>query len=39
LDCVDSYDKEHHEISLKYLAGKIATVMTNEEIRASLQSV
>ena len=21
LDCVDSYDKEHHEISLKYMAG------------------
>jgi nicotinamidase-related amidase len=37
LDCVDSYDKEHHEISLKYLAGRIASVMTNEQIRASLQ--
>jgi len=37
LDCVDSYDKEHHEISLKYMAGKIASVMTNEQIRASLQ--
>ena len=36
-DCVDSYDKEHHEITLKYMAGKIASVMTNEQIRASLQ--
>lgn len=37
LDCVDSYDKEHHEISLKYMAGKIASVMTNEQIRGLLQ--
>jgi nicotinamidase-related amidase len=36
-DCVGSYDKEHHEISLKYMAGRIASVMTNEQIRASLQ--
>jgi nicotinamidase-related amidase len=36
-DCVDSYDKEHHEISLKYMAEKIASVMTNEQIRASMQ--
>jgi nicotinamidase-related amidase len=39
LDCVDSYDKEHHEISLKYMAGGIASVMTNEQIRASLQAM
>jgi nicotinamidase-related amidase len=38
LDCVDSYDKEHHEISLKYMAGRIASIMTNEQIRVSLQS-
>jgi nicotinamidase-related amidase len=38
LDCVDSYDKEHHEISLKYMAGGIASIMTNEQIRVSLQS-
>lgn len=37
-DCVDSYDKEHHEISLKYMAGKIASIKTNAQIRESLQA-
>src|SRR5262245_48115846 len=35
-DCVDSYDREHHEISMRYMNGKIASVMSNEEIRAML---
>jgi nicotinamidase-related amidase len=35
-DCVDSYDQEHHEISLRYMNGKIASVMSNEEIRTML---
>jgi len=35
-DCVDSYDRKHHEISLKYMKDKIATVMSNEEIRLAL---
>jgi nicotinamidase-related amidase len=35
-DCIDSYDQEHHEISLRYMKDKIAAVMTNEEIRSSL---
>ena len=35
-DCVDSYDREHHEISLRYMKGKIAAVMSNEEIRKEL---
>jgi isochorismate hydrolase len=35
-DCVDSYDREHHDISLKYMRDKIATVLTNQEIRSSL---
>jgi isochorismate hydrolase len=35
-DCVDSYDREHHEISLRYMQGKIAAVMTNQEIRKEL---
>jgi nicotinamidase-related amidase len=35
-DCVDSYDQEHHEISLRYMNGKIASVMSNEEIRKML---
>lgn len=33
-DCVGSYDREHHEISLKYLKDKIASVMTNTEIKS-----
>jgi len=36
LDCIDSYDKQHHEISLKYMGEKLATVLTNAEIRAAL---
>jgi nicotinamidase-related amidase len=36
-DCVDSYDRQHHEISLKYLRDKIASVMTNEELRGLLE--
>jgi len=37
-DCVDSCDREHHEISLKYLKDKIASVMTNEELRRLLST-
>ncbi|HEY1472592.1 MAG TPA: cysteine hydrolase [Pseudolabrys sp.] len=35
-DCVDSYDKEHHDISLRYMRDKIALVKDNEEIRRML---
>jgi len=35
-DCVDSYDPQHHEITLRYMRDKIASVMTNEEIRELL---
>jgi bifunctional isochorismate lyase/aryl carrier protein len=31
-DCVDSYDREHHEISLRYMRDRIAKVMSNEEL-------
>ena len=34
-DCVDSYDREHHDISMKYMKDKIATVMTNQEVRST----
>jgi isochorismate hydrolase len=37
-DCVDSYDREHHEISLRYMKDKIAAVMSNAEIFALLNS-
>jgi isochorismate hydrolase len=35
-DCIDSYDKQHHEISLKYMSEKIAFVMTNRQISTAL---
>lgn len=35
-DCIDSYDREHHEVSLNYMSGKIAAVVSNEEIRSAL---
>jgi nicotinamidase-related amidase len=35
-DCVDSYDREHHDISMKYMKDKIAAVMSNEEISSAL---
>jgi len=35
-DCIDSYDREHHEISLRYMKDKIAALMSNEEIRSAL---
>lgn len=31
-DCIDSYDEEHHKISLKYLTKVISVAMNNEEI-------
>jgi nicotinamidase-related amidase len=37
-DCVGSYDREHHEISLRYMRGKIAAVMSNAEIEKTLTS-
>lgn len=35
-DCTDSYDEEHHNISLKYLTHAISTAKNNEEIFAML---
>jgi len=36
-DCIDSYDREHHEISLRYMKDKIGALMSNREIRAALE--
>lgn len=36
-DCVDSYDREHHEVSLRYMKGTIASVLTNSEIASLLR--
>jgi nicotinamidase-related amidase len=35
-DCIDSYDREHHDISLRYMKDKMASVLTNAEIAAML---
>jgi nicotinamidase-related amidase len=37
-DCVDSYDAEHHAVSMAYMKDKIATVMSNEDIRLALRA-
>jgi maleamate amidohydrolase len=37
LDCIDSYDREHHEVSLRYMRNKIAAVRTNLEIRTQME--
>lgn len=33
-DCVSSYDEEHHRVSLKYMDGKIAQVLSNSQIES-----
>jgi len=35
-DCVGSYDQQHHQVSLSYMKDKIATIMSNQEIRSAL---
>jgi nicotinamidase-related amidase len=37
-DCIDSYDQEHHQISLRYMKDKIASVMTNAQILETLRA-
>jgi isochorismate hydrolase len=35
-DCIDSYDEEHHQISLRYMKDKLASVLSNQEISSAL---
>lgn len=35
-DCVGSYDRGYHDVSLRYMKDKIAGVMSNEDIRGML---
>jgi nicotinamidase-related amidase len=35
-DCIASYDREHHDVTLKYMKDKIAAVLTNQEIGIAL---
>lgn len=37
VDCVNSWDEEHHNVSLKYLSGKITTPMSNTRIKQLLE--
>jgi nicotinamidase-related amidase len=36
--CFDSHDAEHHEISLRYMDGKLASVLDAQSVRAALES-
>ncbi|MGA9669560.1 MAG: cysteine hydrolase [Terracidiphilus sp.] len=38
LDCIDSYDREHHDVSLRYMKDKIASIMSNQEISSALRA-
>ncbi len=35
-DCINSYDREHHAVTLRYMKDKLATLMSNREIEAML---
>ncbi|TXH65391.1 MAG: cysteine hydrolase [Lysobacteraceae bacterium] len=35
-DCIDSHDAEHHELSWRYMDGKLGRGMSNADIRALL---
>jgi nicotinamidase-related amidase len=37
-DCTDSYDEEHHSISMRYMDGKLGIAMTNGQLDAELRS-
>ncbi|UCF61812.1 MAG: cysteine hydrolase, partial [Anaerolineaceae bacterium] len=37
-DCIGSYDTEHHKITLNYLDGKIAKILSNIEIHKQLST-
>jgi nicotinamidase-related amidase len=37
-DCIDSHDEQHHEISWRYMDGRLGRGMSNEGIVAALQS-
>jgi nicotinamidase-related amidase len=36
-DCVDSYDKEHHQVTLRYLTNVMSQGKTNQEIKSLLE--
>ncbi|MGE5530084.1 MAG: isochorismatase family protein [Patescibacteria group bacterium] len=36
-DCVASYDQEHHDVTKRYLDGRLAHFLSNDEIAERLQ--
>lgn len=36
-DCIDSLDREHHDVTWRYMDGKLGRGMANEQIRAWLE--
>jgi nicotinamidase-related amidase len=38
LDCIASYDSEHHDVTMRYLDGKMAQVLSNAEVSELLAS-
>ena len=36
-ECVGSYDREHEAVTLRYLDGKIASVLDNAQVRRRLE--
>ena len=35
-ECIDSHDAEHHDVSWRYMDGKLGRAMSNEQIRTAL---
>jgi len=35
-ECIDSYDREHHDVSMRYMKDKIAEILSNREIDSML---
>ncbi len=38
VDCIESYDQVHHDISIRYMDGKIGLAMTNPELEVELRN-
>jgi nicotinamidase-related amidase len=36
-ECIDSYDQEHHAISMRYMEGKMGIAMTNQQLEGELR--
>jgi nicotinamidase-related amidase len=38
-ECIDSYDRVHHDVTLRYMRDKMAAVLTNQDLEALLKPV